>query len=170
MGEPGRGMSSFVVVTTIFGADCHLLVRENSGRDALASQLLYSGNGRFCIQTTDGYVFTQGTAVHPDDLLPNLRDGLLLTLTIYFPFPAEQLCVVVKLFAQQPLLRCFRLLVIFQDIRNGLIDHRQKQALCCLRMELASLVCHVGRPFPLLSSRTSSHSFGSTGKPNKAGR
>src|SRR6266576_7009874 len=80
----------------VFGGDYHLLVRENSGRDALASQLLY------------------------------LRDGLLLTLPIYFLFPAEQVCIVVKLFAQQPLLRCFRLLVLFQDIRNVLIDDRQK--------------------------------------------
>ena len=80
----------------VFGGDYHLLVRENSGRDALASQFL------------------------------NSRDGLLLTLTIYFPFPTEQFCIVVKVFAQQRLFSCFRFLLIFQDIKNCLIDHCQK--------------------------------------------
>jgi hypothetical protein len=58
--------------------------------------------------------------------LLNSRDGLLLTLTIYFPFTAEEFCKAVKVSAQQPLLRGFRLLVIFQDIKDGLIDDRQK--------------------------------------------
>jgi hypothetical protein len=74
----------------------------------------------------------------------------LLTLTIYFPFPAEQFCMVVKLFAQQPLPCCFRLFVLFQDIKNGSIDDRQKQAPCRFRMELLSLKCHVGPPFPFV--------------------
>src|SRR6266481_5372060 len=108
IGEPGREMSAYSVLTTIS------LFPENSGGKARASQLL------------------------------NSRDGLLLTLTKCFAFPADQFCIIVKLFAKQPLLSCFRFLLILQDIRNGLIDHCQKQAPCCFRMELLRLKCHKG--------------------------
>src|SRR5260370_19000334 len=89
------------------------LFARNSGRDARAGQLL------------------------------NLRDGLLLIETKRFRFTAEQFRKAVKVSAQQPLLRCLRIFVIFQNVKNALIDPRQSHAPGCFRMELFRLTCHV---------------------------
>src|SRR5207253_11178501 len=92
------------------------------------------------------------TGVSEPALFKYSRDELLLTVTKYFRFTSEQCCKIVKLFAQQPLLRPFRLFVIFQNIRDGLIDNRQKQAPRSVRVKLFRLICHVGRD-PSLNMR-----------------
>src|SRR5258707_11793036 len=107
IGEPGRAMSAYSVVTTI------CLFVGNFGRGARAGQLL------------------------------NLRDGLLLIETKRFRFTAEQFRKAVKVSAQQPLLRCLRIFVIFQNVKNGLIHDCQEHAPGCLRMKLFRLPCHV---------------------------
>ena len=47
-----------------------------------------------------------------------------MTVTKYFRLAAEQFYKIVELSAQQPLLRRFRLFVIFQDISDSLVEDR----------------------------------------------
>jgi|SRR5271169_2558665 len=57
----------------------------------------------------------------------------------------EQCYICVKVSTQQPLLCRFRLFLVLQDIKDGLIEDSQKQALRCLRVELFRLTYHVVR-------------------------